>query len=34
VAQLAGAICGLGLAGWLLAQSDEADAAISQEAQL
>jgi hypothetical protein len=32
VAQLVGAICGLGLAGWLLAQSDET--AIGREAQL
>jgi glycerol uptake facilitator-like aquaporin len=34
VAQLIGAICGLGLSGWLLAQSDETDEAISREAQL
>ena len=33
-AQLFGAICGLGLAGWLLAQSDETDEAINPEAQL
>jgi hypothetical protein len=34
MAQLVGAICGLGLAGWLLAQSDETDEAISLEARL
>jgi glycerol uptake facilitator-like aquaporin len=34
VAQLVGAICGLCLAGWLLAQSDETDEPINQEAQL
>jgi glycerol uptake facilitator-like aquaporin len=34
VAQLVGAICGLGLAGWLLSQSGSADEAISREAQL
>jgi glycerol uptake facilitator-like aquaporin len=34
VAQLIGAICGLGLSGWLLAQSDETDEAINPEAQL
>jgi glycerol uptake facilitator-like aquaporin len=33
-AQLAGAICGLGLAGWLLDQSGETDEAKSPEAQL
>jgi glycerol uptake facilitator-like aquaporin len=33
-AQLIGAICGLGLARWLLAQSDETDEAINPEAQL
>ena len=34
VAQFAGAICGLGLAGWLLGQSGDTDEAISPEAQL
>jgi glycerol uptake facilitator-like aquaporin len=34
VAQFAGAICGLGLMGWLLSQSGNADEAISPEAQL
>ena len=34
VAQLAGAICGLGLAGWLLGQSGDTDEAIIPEAQL
>jgi glycerol uptake facilitator-like aquaporin len=34
VAQLAGAICGLGLAGWLLSQSGNADEATNPEAQL
>ena len=34
VAQLIGAICGLGLAGWLLGQAGDTDEAISPEAQL
>ena len=34
VAELVGAMCGLGLAGWLLAQSDETDEAINPDAQL
>jgi glycerol uptake facilitator-like aquaporin len=34
VAQLIGAICGVGVAGWLLAQSDETDEAINPKAQL
>jgi glycerol uptake facilitator-like aquaporin len=34
VAQLFGAICGLGLTGWLLSQSGNADEAITPEAQL
>jgi hypothetical protein len=34
VAQLIGAICGLGVAGCFLAQSDETDEAINPEAQL
>lgn len=34
VAQLVGAVCGLGLAGWLLDQSGDRDEAISAEAQL
>ena len=34
VAQLVGAVCGLGLAGWLLSQSDDTDEAINPEAQL
>ena len=33
-AQVIGAVCGLGLAGWLLAQSDETDQPINQEARL
>jgi glycerol uptake facilitator-like aquaporin len=32
--QFAGAVCGLGLMGWLLSQSGNADEAISPEAQL
>jgi glycerol uptake facilitator-like aquaporin len=34
VAQLVGAVCGLGVAGWLLGQSGDTDEAISPEAQL
>jgi glycerol uptake facilitator-like aquaporin len=34
VAQLVGAVCGLGLAGWLLDQSGDTDEAVSPEAQL
>jgi Major intrinsic protein len=34
LAQLCGAICGLGLAGWLLGQSGDMDQAISPEARL
>jgi hypothetical protein len=34
VTELVGAMCGLGLAGWLLAQSDETDEAINTDAQL
>ena len=34
VAELVGAMCGLGLAGWLLAQADETGEAINPDAQL